>query len=204
MLTRIVRFALCHRRLVVASWLVLLVAGAAAAASVAKRLTFDFALPGEPGYETAKRIERTYDNGGAQAPSVLVATVPRGETVRRSATAIGNGFQALTTAHPELRIVDYRATHDERFITRDGRRSPSCSRRARAASARPPNQRAQLPLCAGACLANTPSRPPGSRSSPTTAPSTAPASSPRRWFGALGALAVQRSSSLRCSRSCRC
>src|SRR5215217_334512 len=121
MLTRIVRFALCHRRLVVASWLVLLVAGAAAAASVAKRLTFDFALPGEPGYETAKRIERTYDNGGAQAPSVLVATVPRGETVRRSATAIGNGFQALTTAHPELRIVDYRATHDERFITRDGR-----------------------------------------------------------------------------------
>src|ERR671936_2828720 len=86
---RLARFFLRHRKAVVPFWLVLLVAGVAGAGRVSDRLTFDFALPGEPGYETAKQIERIYGNGGEQAPSILVVTASRGESVRRDAAAIG-------------------------------------------------------------------------------------------------------------------
>ena len=67
MLTSIAQFSLRHRRLVIAAWLVLLVAGAVGAGRVSKRLGFDFALPGQSGYETAKQIDRIYGNGGDQA-----------------------------------------------------------------------------------------------------------------------------------------
>jgi RND superfamily putative drug exporter len=110
-----------HRRLVVAFWLLLLVAGAAGAGSVSKRLSVDFALPGQEGYETAQQIERIYGNGGEQAPSILVVTVPRGQTVRGDRTTIAAGVQHLRRAQPELRIVDYASTNDPRFVTRDGR-----------------------------------------------------------------------------------
>jgi RND superfamily putative drug exporter len=120
-LARITDFVLRHRRVVVAFWVVLLVAGAAASGRVSDRLTFDFALPGQPGYETAKKIMRTYGNGGQQPPSILVVTVPRGQTVRGDAATIGTAFHGLRVAHPELRIVDYAATDDPQFVTRDGR-----------------------------------------------------------------------------------
>jgi RND superfamily putative drug exporter len=120
-LAGIARFVLCHKRLVAAIWVVLLVAGAAGAGSASKRLTFDFALPGQPGYETAKKIDRIYGNGGQQAPSVLVVTVPRGESVRADAAKIGRAFEGVRVARPELRVVDYGSTHDPRFVTRDGR-----------------------------------------------------------------------------------
>jgi len=120
-LARVARFVLRHRKAVVAFWLVLLVAGFAGAGRVSQRLTFDFALPGEPGYETAKQIERTYGNGGNQAPSILVVTVPRGETVRGDARTIASGFERVRERQPQLRVVDYAATRDARFVTRDGR-----------------------------------------------------------------------------------
>lgn len=120
-LTRIAEFVLRHRRPVVAFWLVLLVAGIAASGSVSKRLTFDFALPGQPGYETAQKIKHIYGNGGDQPPSILVVTVPRGESVRADAAKIGTAFAAVRRERPELRVVDYGSTHDPRFVTRDGR-----------------------------------------------------------------------------------
>src|ERR671936_1948628 len=94
-LARLARFVLRHRKAVVAFWLVLLVAGVAGAGRVSDRLTFDFALPGEPGYETAKQIDRIYGNGGSQPPSILVVTAPRGETVRGEAPTIASAFDRL-------------------------------------------------------------------------------------------------------------
>jgi putative drug exporter of the RND superfamily len=120
-LPRLARFVLHHRRPVIAFWLVLLVAGAVGAGRVSSRLTFDFALPGQPGYEAARQIERIYGNGGEQAPSILVVTVPRGESVRRDARVIGDAVQRVRDARPQLRLVDYASTRDPRFITRDGR-----------------------------------------------------------------------------------
>jgi putative drug exporter of the RND superfamily len=120
-LARLARFVLRHRKAVVAFWLALLVAGFVGAGRVSDRLTFDFALPGEPGYETAKQIERIYGNGGSQAPSILVVTVPRGETVRGHSRAIASAFERVRAREPQLRVVDYASTRDSRFVTSDRR-----------------------------------------------------------------------------------
>lgn len=48
-------------------------AGGAAAGQVSQRLSSDFSLPGQPGYETAQKMRHSYGNGG-QPPSVLTVT----------------------------------------------------------------------------------------------------------------------------------
>ena len=68
-LGRLAALVLRHRRIVIVGWLVLLLTGGMAAGQVSKRLSFDFSLPGQPGYETAARIIHTYGNGGDQPPS---------------------------------------------------------------------------------------------------------------------------------------
>src|SRR5262245_50400758 len=120
-LARLARFVLRHRWLVIGCWLVLLVAGGLGAGRVSKRLSFDFSLPGQPGYETAKQIEATYGNGGEAAPSIFVVTVPRGHTVAGDQRQIAAAMQRVRGAMPELRVVDYAATGDRRFVTADGR-----------------------------------------------------------------------------------
>ena len=102
-------------------WLVLLVAGGLSAGRVSKRLSFDFSLPGQPGYETAKQIEATYGNGGEAVPSIFVVTVPRGQTVAGDQHVIAGAMQRVRDRLPQLRVVDYAATHDRRFVTADGR-----------------------------------------------------------------------------------
>lgn len=44
-----------------------------AAGQVSQRLSSDFSLPGQPGYETAQKMRHSYGNGG-QPPSVLTVT----------------------------------------------------------------------------------------------------------------------------------
>jgi len=101
--------------------LVLLVVGGFGTGRVSNRLTFDFALPGQSGYETAHRIEQLYGNGGEQAPSILVVSVPQGQTVDRDQARIATAIERLRRQQPRLRVVDYSATKDTRFVTRDGR-----------------------------------------------------------------------------------
>src|SRR5262245_17966879 len=120
-LARLARFVLRHRRLVIGCWLVLLVAGGLSAGRVSKRLSFDFSLPGQPGYETAKQIESTYGNGGEAAPSILVVTVPRGQNVSGDQPVIAAALQRVRDGLPQLRVVDYAATRDPRFVTADGK-----------------------------------------------------------------------------------
>jgi RND superfamily putative drug exporter len=120
-LERLARLVMRHRRLVVASWVVVLVAGIVGAGRVSQRLSFDFALPGQPGYEAAKEIDSIYGNGGQQAPTVLVVTAPCGQTVAADARRIGSAIATVRRDLPALRIVDYASTHDPRFVTRDGR-----------------------------------------------------------------------------------
>ncbi len=75
---RLARFVLAHRRVVAVGWLVVFLAGAVGASHVSKRLAIDFSLPGQPGYETAQKIDRTYGNGGITPPAIVVVTVPAG------------------------------------------------------------------------------------------------------------------------------
>ncbi len=117
---RVAEFVLCHRLVVCLSWLVLLVAGGAAAGQLADRLTFDFSLPGQPGYETEVRIEQTYGVSSFDTFIPLV-TVPEGQTVQQNLPAITGVYDALRAAAPQLRVVDFARTGDEGFVSADGR-----------------------------------------------------------------------------------
>jgi putative drug exporter of the RND superfamily len=118
---RLARVVLAHRRLVVALWLLLLPAGIYGASQVSNRLKTDFSLPGQPGYETAKKITHLYGNGGDTNPTIVLVTLPPGQTVARERAQLGRAFAAARAAVPQDRIVDYAATRDSRFIVGGGR-----------------------------------------------------------------------------------
>ncbi|HVA59242.1 MAG TPA: MMPL family transporter [Mycobacteriales bacterium] len=119
-LARLAGFVLHHRRVVIVLWLVALVAGGAAAGQVSKRFTFDFSLPGQPGYETALRVTAHYGNGGGQPPAIEVVTVPPGQTVAGDAAPIAAAFQRARVSDHRVRIVDLAVTGDRQFVTADG------------------------------------------------------------------------------------
>lgn len=118
---RLAAFSLHHRRLVIAVWVVLLVAGGAGASRLSDRLSFDFSLPGQPGYETAKKLVQTYGSGGTQPPALAVVTVPPGRTVAHERDRIAAAFARVGQQFPQLRGVGYVETGDQRFVTGDGR-----------------------------------------------------------------------------------
>jgi putative drug exporter of the RND superfamily len=118
---RLARFVLAHRRLVMVAWLVVFLAGAAGASHVSKRLSVDFSLPGQPGYETARKIVHTYGNGGEQSPSIAVITVPAGHTVLGERQQIVAALAKVSVEVPAVRVVDFANTSDQRMITSDGR-----------------------------------------------------------------------------------
>jgi len=114
-------FVLRHRRWVFAFWALMFLAGAALAGKTTDRLSFDFSLPGQPGYETEVQILATYGNGGSNPPYIPVVTVPKGTTVDEQSEEIAQIFAAVQEAVPEGRLVDYAMTGGERFVTEDGR-----------------------------------------------------------------------------------
>jgi putative drug exporter of the RND superfamily len=109
-----------HRRVVGAVWLVLLIAGMATAGQLSKRLSLDFSLPGQPGYQTEQQLIAQFGQT-AENPLVAVVTVPAGQTVTGSRDAVGAVFAAIHQKVPQVRVVDYASTGDSRFVTNDGR-----------------------------------------------------------------------------------
>jgi putative drug exporter of the RND superfamily len=120
-LGRLASLVLSHRRVVMGIWLVLLVLGGAAAGQVSKRLSFDFSLPGQPGYETASKIIGIWGDGGDQPPSILVVTAPAGQSISGDTQDVGSAFARASRAEPSLRVVDYATTGDKAFLTNNGR-----------------------------------------------------------------------------------
>jgi RND superfamily putative drug exporter len=114
-------FVLRHRRMVVVGWVLLMLVGVFAAGQTSKRLSLDFSLPGQPGYETEKQILATYGNGGSNQPSIVVVTVPQDTTVDAQQAQIDTVMIKLHDAAPDTRMVDYATTHDPVFLTQDGR-----------------------------------------------------------------------------------
>ena len=114
-------WVLRHRRLVIALWIVAFLAGGVGSSNVSKRLSFNFALPGQPGYETARQIAHYYGNGGESPSSVVVVTAPAGRTIASEQEQIAVAFDRARASVPRVRIVDYAATHDPHFLTSDGR-----------------------------------------------------------------------------------
>jgi len=118
---RLTEFVLRHRKLVMLFWLVMLVVGGFAAGRTADRLTVDFSLPGQPGYETEKQILDTYGNGGSNPPTIAVATVPEGSTVDDHLDDITATLDDVQAAVPRTRLLSYADTGDDVFLTDDGR-----------------------------------------------------------------------------------
>jgi RND superfamily putative drug exporter len=114
------RFVLRHRLLVVLGWLALMVAGGVVAGPVADRLTFDFSLPGQPGFEAEQELIATFGTSTADT-LVPVVTVPEGSTVAEHADDLAAVFDAVRTAVPQARVVDQASTGDPRFVSDDGR-----------------------------------------------------------------------------------
>jgi RND superfamily putative drug exporter len=120
---RLTQFLLRHKLAVVAAWLVVLVAGGAAAGAVPGRLSQEFSFPGEEGYEANVAILEAYGNGGPGNPLVPVVTLPAGTTVDSPGArdALDRAFGGVA-ADPRLRVLAWPATTgDRRLVVEDGR-----------------------------------------------------------------------------------
>jgi putative drug exporter of the RND superfamily len=118
------RWTLSHKRTVVVFWLVLTLAGIAAANPASKALKQQFSVPGKEGWETNAAIMKRYGGtGGNTQPLVPVVTLPAGKTVSspgvRSQLA---GIDArIERAVPGVRLASYASTGDRGFVSGDGR-----------------------------------------------------------------------------------
>ena len=121
---RLTEFLLRHKLVVVAAWLVVLVAGGAAAGAVPSRLSQEFSFPGEEGYEANVAILEAYGNGGPGNPLVPVIELPEGVTVDSPGTsdALDRAFAGVA-ADPRLRVLAWPATTDDRRLVVDGGRT---------------------------------------------------------------------------------
>jgi RND superfamily putative drug exporter len=123
-LSSLTRFVLAHKRLVVVAWIVLTVAGMAAAGPASDALNQKFSVPGKEGWETNVAIAENYSGtGGDSTPLVPVVTLPDGQTVdspgvrKDLATIDANVERAV----PNARIASYASTGDQAFVSDDGR-----------------------------------------------------------------------------------
>jgi hypothetical protein len=119
---RFAEVVLRHRGAVTLLWLVLLVGGLAAAGRLGDRLSFDFSLPGQPGYETEQQLVASYGVSSADT-LVPVLTVPEGQTVQRRRADVTAVFDTVRQQLPRLRVVDLASTGDDTFVFDGGRRT---------------------------------------------------------------------------------
>jgi RND superfamily putative drug exporter len=121
---RLTTFLLRHKLAVVAAWLVVLVAGGAAAGAVPARLSQAFSFPGQEGYEANVAILETYGTGGPGNPLVPVVTLPDGTTVGSPGTAdaLARAFDGVA-ADPRLRVLAWPSTTGDRRLVVDGGRT---------------------------------------------------------------------------------
>jgi RND superfamily putative drug exporter len=114
-------FVLRHRKLVMATWLLVMLAGFATLGSTTKRLSTEFKLPGQPSYIADNRISALYHSGGETLPIVVAVSAPAGSHAN-PATA-DRVLTAAAAAIPGSRLADQYNTGDRAFATRDGQTS---------------------------------------------------------------------------------
>ncbi len=119
-MTALASFVLHHRRWVMVSWFVIFVIGVFSAGPATERLTTDFSLPGQPGYEASQQILAEYGTDASFQPYIPVVTVPADTTVKEQQAAIDAVFAEIA-AIPGVRLADFSVTQDDVFLTTDGR-----------------------------------------------------------------------------------
>jgi RND superfamily putative drug exporter len=118
---RIADFVLRHRLAIIAFWAVAMVAGFAATGRTIDRLTTDFSVPGQPGFDTARMINTALGHPTDNGPSLPVITVPPGQTVDQRRADIKAVWDKVRAEHPGWRIADWASSGEERLVTKDRR-----------------------------------------------------------------------------------
>jgi RND superfamily putative drug exporter len=124
-LGRWARWTLRHRRLIVAVWLVLGVAGFATSRAVSNALSKQFTVPGKQSYSANGEIGRLFAVQGNVAPIVVVAAVPVGQHVdsgRASREFVG-AIGSVSARLPQARVASYftPGSQAEAFVSTDHR-----------------------------------------------------------------------------------
>jgi putative drug exporter of the RND superfamily len=118
------RWVLAHKRTVVALWVILTIAGIAAAGPASKALDQKFSVPHKEGWETNVAISKHYGGtGGDSTPLLPVVTLPKGESVDSPGVKsdLARIDARVADALPGARIASYASTGDRTFVSRDGR-----------------------------------------------------------------------------------
>jgi RND superfamily putative drug exporter len=118
------RWVLVHKRIVVAGWVALTIAGVAASGPAAERLTNDSSVPDTEGWETTLAIDRLYDRDqGSGSPLLPVVTLPAGTTVDSPGVKaeLAAVDARLRRALSHARIASFASTGSRAFVSRDGR-----------------------------------------------------------------------------------
>jgi RND superfamily putative drug exporter len=118
------RWVLAHKRTVVVSWILLTIAGIAAAGPASKALDQKFSVPEKEGWETNEAIAAQYNGtGGDTAPLLPVVTLPQGESVDSPQVKdeLSQLDSKLEQALPGSRVASYASTGDRTFVSDDGR-----------------------------------------------------------------------------------
>ena len=115
------RYVLRHKGLVALLWLVAMLAGGATSGTTIDRLSFDFSLPGQQGFETEKQLLETYGTGPDEGTTIVAVTVPSGTTVSAEQTEVDGIFRAVQRDFPQYRVVWGGNTGSGEFVTDDGR-----------------------------------------------------------------------------------
>ena len=118
------RWVLSHKRTVVLTWIVLTIAGVAAAGPATDALEPEFSVPDKEGWETNVEIAARYQGtGGDTAPLLPVVTLTKGQSV--DSPAVQRDLKQLDAdlerALPQSRIASYASTGDRAFVSDDGR-----------------------------------------------------------------------------------
>ena len=116
---KLARFVLKYRRPIVAAWVVIFFAGIAGVGKSVDRLSTNFSLPGQPGYETATRVLHTYGSAADVAPYLLSISAPSGQRVDTVQSDLV--FAAVQHAVPITRVIGHQQTGDPIFDSADGR-----------------------------------------------------------------------------------
>jgi putative drug exporter of the RND superfamily len=118
------RWVLSHKRTVVLGWIVLTIAGIAAAGPATDALDPEFSVPNKEGWETNVDIAKHYHGtGGDTAPLVPVVTLPKGTSADSPQVKadLRQVDQKLERALPGSRLASYASTGDDTFLSKDGR-----------------------------------------------------------------------------------
>ena len=124
-MSSLTRWVLAHKRIVVLSWIVLTIAGMAAAGPASDALDQKFSVPNKEGWETNVEIAQQYGGtGGDSSPLLPVVTLPPGKTVDSPGVRkdLGEMDARLARALPGARIASYAVHRRPRPSSpRDGR-----------------------------------------------------------------------------------